>query len=150
MPWLPTGGRPHARALQNCGDGCILSGRPAVESELEEVRAELIAARLSRSDSVEAELAAEWARKLARLVAADPAAADEIQRTRDELWLPLLSSDEQAKVQAISLSATAAGQGQVNQAGRDLTMAATDRGVVAHDISGGVSTGGNPTLPGSG
>jgi hypothetical protein len=121
---------------------------PAVEAELAEVRADLLAARQSGNASAEGDLAAEWARKLARLVAADQAIAGEIARTRDESWLPLLSAQDQARVQAISLSATAHGQAQVNQAGRDLTMTATDGGVIARDITGGVSTGGNPTPPG--
>lgn len=120
---------------------------PTVEAELAEVRADLEAARRSGDATAESDLVAEWARKLARLATADQAIAGEIRRLRDELWMPLLSTEEQARVQSISLSATADGNGQVNQAGRDLSMTATEGGVIARDITGGVTTGRNPTLP---
>ncbi|MEU4825113.1 hypothetical protein AB0H37_24845 [Actinomadura sp. NPDC023710] len=94
----------------------------AVEAELEEVRGEVLAARQAGEAGVEEGLAAEWQRKLARLVTADPEIAAEIQRVLDKVWKPLLPADELVRVQNITQNATASGHGRVYQAGRDQTI----------------------------
>ncbi|MFI0483486.1 hypothetical protein [Actinomadura sp. 9N215] len=90
-----------------------------IEAELEEVRGEVLAARQAGDRQAEEHLADEWRRRLARLVAADPAAGAEIQEVLDQVWKPLLTEEEQARVQHITMHATASGDARVYQAGRD-------------------------------
>ncbi|WP_173095233.1 hypothetical protein [Actinomadura verrucosospora] len=92
---------------------------PAIEAELEEVRGEVLAARDAGDREAEDRLADEWRHRLARLVAADPAAAAEIRRVLDEVWSPLLPEQERERVQNITMRAEASGHGRVYQAGRD-------------------------------
>lgn len=95
---------------------------PAIEAELEEVRGEVLTARQAADQQAEDALAEEWRRKLARLVAADPAIGAEIQQVLDQVWKPLLPESDQVRVQHITQRATASGQGRVYQAGRDQTI----------------------------
>ncbi|WP_211245738.1 hypothetical protein [Actinomadura oligospora] len=94
----------------------------AVEAELEEVRGEVLAARQASDHKAEDGLAEEWRRKLARLVTANPTLGAEIQQVLDQVWLPLLPEADQARVQRITMNATASGHGRVYQAGRDQTI----------------------------
>jgi hypothetical protein len=92
---------------------------PAVESELRDVRAEVLAAREAGDRSAEVGLAGDWQRRLRRLLAADPRAGDELRRVLDEELAPLLNPAERSVVHDIEMTATASGHGRVYQAGRD-------------------------------
>ncbi|WP_146778999.1 hypothetical protein [Actinomadura craniellae] len=94
----------------------------AVEAELEEVRGEVLAARRDGDEDAEQELVADWRRRLARLVAADPAVGAEIQQVLDQVWKPLLPANEQPGTQNVSMNATAKDRGRVYMAGRDQTI----------------------------
>lgn len=79
---------------------------PAIEAELEEVRGEVVAARQAGDAAVETELAADWQRKLKRLLAADPGQIAELRRVLDEELTPLLPEKERVHiVQNITASA---------------------------------------------
>jgi hypothetical protein len=89
----------------------------AVEAELIQVRAEVLAARQAGDTQTEAELAAEWQHRLRRLLIANPSLAGELQRVlRDEL-IPMLPPPEQACLQTVTMTARASGHGRVYQAG---------------------------------
>ncbi|MEU7912780.1 hypothetical protein [Microbispora bryophytorum] len=92
---------------------------PAVEAELEETRAEVVAARQTGDRQAEQDLVDDWQRKLRRLLAADPRLGDELRRVLDQELAPLLPAAEQSHVRDISMTATAYGHGRVFQAGRD-------------------------------
>lgn len=93
--------------------------RAAIEAELEETRAEVVAARRSGDAQAEQELVGDWQRKLRRLLAADPELGDELRRILDEELAPTLPAAEQSRVRDITMTATAHGHGRVFQAGRD-------------------------------
>lgn len=95
---------------------------PAIEAELAEVRGELLAARHSGDSSAEGGLAADWARKLDRLVKGDPALAAEVALARDHRWLPLLPSAEQARVRAVMTARPLIAGRDILQAGRDIAI----------------------------
>ena len=84
---------------------------PAIETDLDETRAEVIAARIAGDRASEEGLVADWERKLRRLLDADPALGIELRRVLDEELAPLLSAGEQARlvnVQNITASAPGA------------------------------------------
>ncbi|MFF6955022.1 MULTISPECIES: hypothetical protein [unclassified Streptomyces] len=56
-----------------------------VEAELAEVRTDVLAARDSGDAETETQLAADWQRRLQRMLDADPALAAELRRVLDEL-----------------------------------------------------------------
>ncbi|HUN30677.1 MAG TPA: hypothetical protein VMU95_01555 [Trebonia sp.] len=95
---------------------------PAIEAELAEVRGELLAARQSRDFSAEGGLAADWARKLERLVRGDPALAAAVALARDDQWLPLLPSAQQARVRAMLGGRPLVAGRDVLHAGRDIAI----------------------------
>ncbi|MER5209364.1 hypothetical protein ABT063_01880 [Streptomyces sp. NPDC002838] len=64
---------------------------PAIEGELAEVREEVLTARNDQNDQAEESLAADWRRRLDRLVRANPELAKELKRLLDEQLAPLLS-----------------------------------------------------------
>jgi hypothetical protein len=84
---------------------------PAIETDLDETRAEVIAARAVGDCAVEEGLVADWERKLRRLLDADPSLGIELRRVLDEELAPLLTPGEQARlmnVQDITASAPGA------------------------------------------
>ncbi len=91
----------------------------AIDGELAEVRGEVLAAREAGDGNAEQDLSADWARKLQRLLAADPGLRDELQRLLDQELRPLLPAAEQTRITQITMTAEASGQGRVYQAGRD-------------------------------
>lgn len=83
---------------------------PAIEAELEQVRGEVVAARQAGDHTVETELAADWQRKLRRLLTADPRQGAELARILDEELTPLLPVGERERVQYIqNITASAPG-----------------------------------------
>ncbi|MEV0199839.1 hypothetical protein [Nonomuraea sp. NPDC050691] len=91
---------------------------PAVEAELLETRAEVLAARESGDSQTEAELAAEWQSRLRRLTADDPRVAEELRHMLDAL-APLLREAGQPSVQHVIMNARASEHGRVYQAAHD-------------------------------
>src|SRR5437868_7101629 len=69
-----------------------------VESELAEVRTEVLAARAAGDPEAEAGLAGEWQNRLRRLLQADPGLGVELRRLLDEELTPVLSAPEQTRV----------------------------------------------------
>jgi hypothetical protein len=95
-------------------------GREAVlEAELDDSRAEISSAGAD-ADLVREELAAEWSRRLRRMLAADPAVASELRRLLDVLG-PMLDEAVTHKSD-IRMNAKASGSGRVYQAGRDMNI----------------------------
>ncbi|MDK1472597.1 hypothetical protein QNO07_04000 [Streptomyces sp. 549] len=94
----------------------------AIEDELEEVRAELLAARAAGQSDVEEGLAEDWQRRLRRLLRDDPNLRDELQRVLDEEWRPMLPADAQDRLTTITMNATASGRARVYQAGGNQTI----------------------------
>jgi hypothetical protein len=90
-----------------------------VQAELEESRAEVLAARQAGDEQVEQALVGEWHGRLRRLVVADPQLVDELQRVVAELRSALADVDP-AQHTTITMQATTFGSSRVNQAGRDL------------------------------
>lgn len=84
----------------------------AVEAELVEARAELLAARAAGDNQVEQELVAEWQSRLRRLLAADPAVAGELRRILGDL-APTLPAGQVWTGEA-NVRATASGHGTNN------------------------------------
>jgi hypothetical protein len=90
-----------------------------VQAELEETRAEVLAARQVGDEQVEQVLAKEWQGRLRRLVTADPHLVDDLRHVVTQLGSALADTNlPQGTV--ISMQATTFGNGRVNQAGRDL------------------------------
>jgi hypothetical protein len=90
-----------------------------VQAELEESRAEVLAARQAGDEQVEQALMGEWHGRLRRLVAADPRLVDDLRQVAAELRLALADADPPQGTM-ITVQATAWGNSRVNQAGRDL------------------------------
>jgi hypothetical protein len=90
-----------------------------VHAELEESRAEVLAARQAGDEQVEQALVGEWQGRLRRLVAADPQLVDELRRVVAELRVALADADAPQGA-AITMQATTFGNSRVNQAGRDV------------------------------
>ncbi|MGB6162182.1 MAG: hypothetical protein WCF33_11015 [Pseudonocardiaceae bacterium] len=90
-----------------------------VQAELEDSRAEVLAARQIEDEQAELALVGEWQGRLRRLVAADPPLADELRRVVTELRSALADA-EAPQSTTITMQATTFGTSRVNQAGRDL------------------------------
>jgi hypothetical protein len=101
---------------------------PAIESELLEVRNELVAARQARDAGVETELAAEWGRKFQRLAQGHPELIPEL-RLLGEAWTRLVPATERERSGAVNIEQTAAatGHGTTYQAGRDIFQSGRNR-----------------------
>jgi hypothetical protein len=83
---------------------------PAIETDLDETRAEVMAARTAGDRAAEAGLVADWERKLRRLLDADPALGSELRRVLDEELAPLLPAGGQAGLRNIqNITASAPG-----------------------------------------
>ncbi|MGW2027989.1 hypothetical protein [Streptomyces decoyicus] len=95
---------------------------PAIEAELADVRSEVIAARDEGDAQAEEELAADWQRRLRRLLRDDPSLADELRRVLDEELSPLLAPAEQSRIGQVQMNATASGHARVYQAGGNQTI----------------------------
>jgi hypothetical protein len=89
-----------------------------LEDDLADSRAALLAAREADDDEAERDLEGEWRGRLRRLVAADPAVADELPGLLQDLRAAL---GEAAHAQGghIDMRAKASGHARVYQAGRD-------------------------------
>jgi hypothetical protein len=90
-----------------------------VRVELARSRTGVLAARQAGDEQVEWALVGEWSGRLRRLVATDPALADEPRRLVAHLSVVLADVDP-AWGATITLRAAAFGSGRVHQAGRDL------------------------------
>ncbi|MGH3827273.1 MAG: hypothetical protein ACRDQX_08880 [Pseudonocardiaceae bacterium] len=90
-----------------------------VQAELEDSRAEVLAARTAGDEQVERALVGEWQNRLRRLLAADPLLADELRLVVAQLGSALTDADSQRGA-TITMRATASGNSRVHQAGRDL------------------------------
>jgi hypothetical protein len=89
---------------------------PAIESELAEVREEILASREAGEPGVERELAADWQRRLRRLITAHPELAADLQVLQDE-WSRLLPASAPAAGQHIEQTAIITGDGTAYVAG---------------------------------
>jgi hypothetical protein len=87
---------------------------PAIETDLEETRAEVITARSVGDRAAEEGLVADWQRKLRRLLDADPDLEIELQRVLDEELAPLLPAGDQARLTNIQ-NITASAPGAIAQ-----------------------------------
>ncbi len=96
-----------------------------VQAELEEGRAEVLAARQAGDEQVAPALVGEWRNRLRRLVAADPQLADELRQVVAELVSVLAEVGPQQGT-TITMQATTFGSSRVQQAGRDLHVSAAD------------------------
>ncbi len=95
---------------------------PAIEDELAEVRAEVLAARGVGDTETEAGLAADWQRRLGRLLRDDPALADELRRVLDEELTPLLPDTEGHRAASVEMTARASGRARIYQAAGNQTI----------------------------
>jgi hypothetical protein len=89
-----------------------------VEAELAEVRSGVLAAREAGDERAELDLVAEWQGRLGRLLTAEPGLAEELRTVIDDLNRALPEAERTA-ISRIQMHATASGNAQVNQAGRD-------------------------------
>ena len=87
----------------------------AIESDLNNTRSELVAARGIVDGSAEEELVADWQRKLRRLLAADSKLETELRRVLEEEITPLLPTLEQERVRSIQQNIIASAPGAVAQ-----------------------------------
>lgn len=92
-----------------------------VQAELEETRAEVLAARRVGDEQIEQALVGEWQGRLRRLVAADPQLVGELRQVVAELRAALADADPRQNTM-ITMQATTFGNSRVNQAGRDLQI----------------------------
>jgi leucyl aminopeptidase (aminopeptidase T) len=92
----------------------------AVERDLDETRARVLAARADGDRETEEAIVGGWRLRLQDLVRQDPAAAQELQRVLDEELLPVLDAADRDRARSVNLRATASGNARVYQAGRDI------------------------------
>ncbi|MGH3828216.1 MAG: hypothetical protein ACRDQX_13765 [Pseudonocardiaceae bacterium] len=90
-----------------------------VQAELEDSRAEVLAAREVGDEQVEQALVGEWCNRLRRLVATDPQLIDDLRQVVTELRSALAGADAPQGA-TIAMQATTSDTSRVNQAGRDL------------------------------
>ncbi len=83
---------------------------PAIETDLDDTHAEVVAARTAGDRAAEEGLVADWQRKLRRLLDADPDLGIELRRLLKEELAPLLPAGEQTRLQNIqNITASAPG-----------------------------------------
>jgi hypothetical protein len=90
-----------------------------VQAELEDSRAEVLAAREVGDEQVEQTLVGEWQGRLRRLVAADPQLVNDLRCVVAELRAALADAEPLTGA-SITMQATTFDTSRVNQAGRDL------------------------------
>jgi hypothetical protein len=97
---------------------------PAIESELVDVRNELVVSRQAGDGEVEKELAADWRRKFQRLMRDYPELVPEL-RILEEEWTRLAPAAERDRFGTTNIKQTAiaTGRGTIYQAGRDVYQA---------------------------
>ncbi|WP_435245000.1 hypothetical protein [Streptomyces tendae] len=100
-----------------------------VESELDITRDDLVAARANRDGDTEAELVAEWQGRLRRLLSQDSESVEELRRL-------LTSTGASSQHVADFGGAVHLGFGDINQAGRDMTIHRAAPVVPGRDASG--------------
>ncbi|WP_328311854.1 hypothetical protein OG432_17385 [Streptomyces sp. NBC_00442] len=98
-----------------------------IELALGETREEILAARRAGDEDGVHDLERDWWRRLARLLAADPEAARELETLLAEARASLPPEDRPA-LSAVHLQARASGNARVYQAGRDQYNGRTGRG----------------------
>ncbi|NUP00379.1 MAG: hypothetical protein HOV96_19310 [Nonomuraea sp.] len=91
----------------------------AIDAELEETHAEVVAARRTGDRQAEQGLVGDWQRKLRRLLDADPALGEELRRVLDQELVPLLPAEERSGLREVTITVTVSGQGRANVAARD-------------------------------
>ncbi|MFF0532937.1 hypothetical protein ACFYT3_31775 [Nocardia amikacinitolerans] len=90
--------------------------------ELEQLRADAVAARGSGDTATEDALAGVWRLRLHRLVTENPSLRAELERLLRNDLTPLLSAGDQSTVEAITQNANVKGKNNTTvQAGRDAT-----------------------------
>ncbi|MDT3438823.1 MULTISPECIES: hypothetical protein [unclassified Pseudofrankia] len=97
----------------------------AVEADLVDIRAEVLAAREAGDERTEQVLAEEWRSRLRRLLASDPQLANELRQIVAELT-PKLPEMDQARIGQISMTATASDHSHIIQLGQG-TQSIVDR-----------------------
>lgn len=97
---------------------------PAIESELVDVRNELVVSRRAGDAGIEKELAADWQRKFQRLTQAHPELIPELRMLEEE-WTRLAPAAGPDRSGAVNIEQTAiaTGPGTTYQAGRDIYQA---------------------------
>lgn len=96
---------------------------PAIESELADVRNELVVSQQAGDTEIEKELAADWRRKFHRLTQAHPELIPELQMLGEE-WTRLAPAAERDRSGTnIEQTAITTGRGTVYQAGRNVYQA---------------------------
>ncbi|MDH6131296.1 hypothetical protein P3T37_000665 [Kitasatospora sp. MAA4] len=91
----------------------------AIEVELAQVRAQVIAARGAGNTEAEQVLAGNWQLRLRELLATDPTLEGDLRRLLDEQLAPALAADGPIESAMITMRAKVSGHGRVYQAGRD-------------------------------
>ncbi|MFI9330320.1 hypothetical protein ACIGZJ_22580 [Kitasatospora sp. NPDC052868] len=90
-----------------------------VGSDLEAVRAQVLAARDQGEEDTEQALAGAWRLRLQQLLSEDPALVGELRLLLDERLAPVLSDSEQTRNHQIIMKAEARDNSRVYLAGRD-------------------------------
>ncbi|MFD1112856.1 hypothetical protein [Sphaerisporangium aureirubrum] len=95
----------------------------AVERELTEARAEMLASRAEGTPEIEVTLAEAWQIRLQRLVRQDPALAAELRRLLDDVLVPAPPAEPPPAAPATTIvlnaTATASGNARVYQSAGD-------------------------------
>jgi hypothetical protein len=94
--------------------------RQAIREELGEVRQLAIEARGANDAKAENVLVSYWEQRLLALIAADPKVAADLQTALEEVLLPRLPSNDRRQISKIVMTAKAADNSRVYQAGRDI------------------------------
>ena len=87
-----------------------------VEADLDQTRAEVLAARLDGNERAERDLVAAWQMRLGQLLDADPRAASVLAELVERVLRPALAAQPAA---SITMHAGACEQARIFQAGRD-------------------------------
>jgi hypothetical protein len=95
---------------------------PAVQADLADLRAEVLAARAASDGDTEQALVGSWQVRLQQLLRADPTLVAELRRVLDEDLTPALTPNEQVQIGKIVMQAKASGHARVYQSGRDQTI----------------------------
>ncbi|WP_128375772.1 hypothetical protein [Streptomyces cavernae] len=91
----------------------------AVDAELAETRAQMLAAREMGETDTEQALVADWQLRLQALIRSNPTVAVELRSLLDTQLAPSLSAEQRSRIGTLVMKAEASGSGRVYQAGRD-------------------------------